>query len=242
MDSTKDVLVSWQIPERLRLALLAALSADPARTATMTYDEFLEWADEDTLAEWADGRVAMASPASKRHQDIGAFLHSVLSEHARTHDLGVVIGAPFQMRLPASGREPDVLFVAKAHLHRLLPGRVEGPADLVVEIVSPESRGRDRGDKFYEYQEGGVSEYWLVDPDTQRAEFYHLDTNGVYQNVPPDSEGVYRSRAMTGLWVRIAWLWQEPLPQINRVMLDIDGAAYAQRLIADLTNAGFLPP
>ncbi len=145
------------------------------------------------------------------------------------------------MRLPTSGREPDVLFVAREHLDRVLFTRVEGPADLVVEIVSPESRVRDRGEKFYEYQEGGVGEYWLIEPDTRRAEFYQLDPDGIYQLVLPDAAGVYRSRAMDGLWVRVAWLWQEPLPQVNQVMLEIDGAAYAQRLIADLTDAGFLP-
>lgn len=183
----------------------------------------------------------MTSPASARHQDIGVFLTNVLAEHARTYNLGRVLLAPFQMRLPASGREPDVLFVAREHLDRVLWTRVEGPADLVVEIVSPESRVRDRGEKFYEYQEGGVGEYWLIDPDTQRVDFYQRDLNGVYQPVSPDADGVYHSHVMAGLWVRVDWLWQEPLPDVNQVMLEIDGAAYAQRLIADLTDAGFLP-
>ncbi len=241
MDIVKDVGARWEIPADLRLSLLALLSADPTHVATMTYDEFMEWADEDTLAEWVDGRVVMTSPASARHQDIGVFLTNVLAEHARTHDLGRVLLAPFQMRLPTSGREPDVLFVAREHMGRVLQNRVEGPADLVVEIVSPESRVRDRGEKFYEYQEGGVGEYWLIDPDTRRVDFYQLDPDGIYQSVLSDADGVYRSRAMDGLWVRVAWLWQEPLPDVSKVMLEIDGAAYAQRLIADLTDAGFLP-
>ena len=241
MDIVKDVGARWEIPPDLRLSLLALLSADPTHVATMTYDEFMEWADEDTLAEWVDGRVVMTSPASARHQDIGVFLTNVLAEHARTHDLGRVLLAPFQMRLPTSGREPDVLFVAREHMGRVLQNRVEGPADLVVEIVSPESRVRDCGEKFYEYQEGGVGEYWLIDPDTRRVDFYQLDPDGIYQSVLPDADGVYRSRAMDGLWVRVAWLWQELLPDVSKVMLEIDGAAYAQRLIADLTDAGFLP-
>ncbi len=241
MDVAKGVGATWEIPADLRLSLLALLSADPTHVATMTYDEFMEWADEDTLAEWVDGRVVMTSPVSARHQDIGVFLTNVLAEHARMHDLGRVLVAPFQMHLPALGREPDVLFVAREHLDRVLFTRVEGPADLVAEIVSPESRVCDRGEKFYEYQEGGVGEYWLIDPDTRRVDFYQLDSDGISQPILPDADGVYRSRAMAGLWVRVAWLWQEPLPQVNQVMLEIDGAAYAQRLIADLTGAGFLP-
>ncbi len=241
MDVAKESRATWEVPQELRLSLLALLSADPTHVPTMTYDEFMEWADEDTLAEWVDGRIVMTSPASARHQDIGTFLNNVLSEHARTHDLGRVLGAPFQMRLPTSGREPDVLFVAKEHLNRVLLNRVQGPADLVVEIVSPESRVRDRGEKFYEYQEGGVGEYWLIDPDTSRAEFYQRDDAGLYQVVASGPDGIYRSRELPGLWMRVAWLWQEPLPEINKIMLEIDGAAYAQRLIADLTDGGFLP-
>ena len=230
----------WPVPAEMRLALLALLSTDPTATATMSYDEFLAWADEDKLAEWVGGRVIMTSPASRRHQDLVHFLSDVLSAYAQTHGLGAVIIAPFQMHLPASGREPDVLFVAAEHQDRIHATRLDGPADLVIEVISPESRGRDRGEKYYEYQEGGVGEYWLIDPDTQRAEFYQLDAAGLYQTIPHNSDGIYHSRALAGLWVRLAWFWQEPLPQVNRIMLEIVGAAYAQRLIADLKDGGFL--
>lgn len=60
-------------------------------------------------------------------------------------------------------------FVAEEHLDRLQEMHLEGPADLVVEIVSPESRLRDRGEKFAEYELAGVSEYWLLDPELRRA-------------------------------------------------------------------------
>ncbi len=65
----------------------------------------------------------------------------------------------------------------------------------MVEIVSPDSVARDRADKFYEYQEGGAREYWVVDPrpGCQRADFWLLDTDGTYQPVPPDPSGVYRA-------------------------------------------------
>ncbi len=46
---------------------------EPVPPSPMTYEEFLGWADEDTLAEWVDGEVRMYSPASKRHQAIADF-------------------------------------------------------------------------------------------------------------------------------------------------------------------------
>ncbi|MDW8290080.1 MAG: Uma2 family endonuclease, partial [Armatimonadota bacterium] len=72
------------------------------------------------------------------------------------------------------GRSPDILFVSQQNLHRLKPTYLDGPADLVVEIISPESEERDRTQKFSEYERGGVREYWLIDPEKRLAEFYVL--------------------------------------------------------------------
>jgi Uma2 family endonuclease len=233
-----DAGARWELPDDLRLRLLAILSADPTRRPRISYEEFLDWADEDTHAEWVDGRVVMTSPANLKHQRIVLFLSSVFDAFVSMHKLGRVVIAPFQMRLPTSGREPDVLFVATAHLDRLRATYLDGPADLVVEVISPDSRARDRGDKFYEYQEGGVPEYWLLDPDGQRAEFYQLDATGQYAMVPPDDTGVYHSRALPGFWLREAWLWEDPMPSTNRVMLAIEGDAYLDHLHTERMEAG----
>lgn len=54
---------------RQRLTKLLMKSPDPVRqNSTMSYEEFLEWADEDTLAEWVNGEIIMSSPASYWHQ------------------------------------------------------------------------------------------------------------------------------------------------------------------------------
>ena len=72
--------------------------------------------------------------------------------------------------------------------------------------------GRDRGEKFLEYREGGVPEYWLVDPLAQSLELYLLDERGHYSIAAPDASGIFHSRALPGFWLDPAWLWQEPLP------------------------------
>ena len=183
----------------------------------MTYEEFLAWADEDMLAEWVDGEVMMYTPASKRHQDIGGFLYEVLRAYARPRRLGEVVQAPFQMKLE-HGREPDLLFVTQEHLERLKETYLDGPADLVVEIISPESLERDRGAKFAEYEAGGVAEYWLLDPLRRWAEFYQLGEEGRYEIAFIGREGVYHSETLPGFWLRVEWLWQEPLPHPLRAL------------------------
>ncbi|MEZ5301901.1 MAG: Uma2 family endonuclease [Verrucomicrobiales bacterium] len=85
------------------------------------------------------------------------------------------------MRARFPGREPDIIFVASENLGRIKNAFLDGPADLAVEVISPESQGRDRGDKFYEYQAGGVREYWIIDPERQVAEFYRLNDRDLFE-------------------------------------------------------------
>ena len=229
----------FQIPAQLRLQLLALLAQDGEQGVAMTYDEFLDWADEDTLAEWVNGKVVMTSPASLRHQMLAQFLTRVLTGFAEVGHLGIVISAPFQMKLEQSGREPDVLFVAETHRDRLHPTYLDGAADLVIEILSPESVGRDRGDKFYEYERAGIPEYWLIDPETQRAEFYQLDGQGRYQLIPASADGIYHAYVLPGFWLEVAWLWLDPLPSVERTLLEVVGEPYARYLMEQLRQQGF---
>lgn len=185
----------------------------------MSYEEFLVWADEDIHAEWVDGKVYRRPPASRRHQLLALFLSNVLNLAATHFELGQVMTAPFQMKLSElrRGREPDILFVTAEHLERLTEQYLDGPADLVIEIVSPESTGRDRGEKFIEYEAAGIPEYWLIDPQRAEAEFYRLDGRGRYRLVMPDAENRYVSAVMPGVWLQVDWLWQDPLPSVVEV-------------------------
>ena len=226
-DEVKEIIVNElpqlieTYPELRRKLAEVTRRADEKLPGRMTYEEFLEWADEDTLAEWVNGEVVMYSPASSKHQDLLDFLVSVLRPFVEQRELGRVLSAPFQMKLE-HGREPDLIFVAQGHLDRLHETYLEGPADLVVEIISPESVGRDRGEKFYEYAQWGVSEYWLIDPQTRWAEFYHL-REGHYRLAMQGKEGEYRALVLPGFWLRVEWLWQEPLLHSLQVLGEIAG-------------------
>jgi len=206
-----------------RLVLLLKDRESEPQLVKMPYQEFLEWMDEDTLAEWEDGEIIMSSPASYFHQDLVRFLTSVVGMYVETYNLGVICPAPFQMKLEYSGREPDLLFVAQKHLDRLKETYLDGPADLVVEIISPESVVRDRGKKFYEYEEGGVPEFWLIDPLRKWAEFYQLRPEGRYKTAFAGQEGIYHAVTLKGFWLRVEWLWQETPPHPLRALGEITG-------------------
>jgi len=125
--------------------------------------------------------------------------------------LGTVLSPPFQMRCSdtAPGREPDLLFVAKSNRDRIQKTFLDGPADLAVEIISPESRTRDTIDKLREYESGGVMEYWVIDPAERVAAFYQRGDAGQYEQKAVQV-GVYRSGVIEQFWLRTDWLWTRP--------------------------------
>ncbi len=219
--SRQHAAASSSFNQQIQHHLEALVWLMAAENRRMTYQEFLSWADEDTLAEWVNGEVLMTSPASTRHQKLCGFLANILQVFTRYRDLGVVMTAPFQMKLE-NGREPDILFVKTAHVDRLQATYLEGPADMVVEVISPESIGRDRGDKFYEYAQGGVPEYWLVDPQRQQAEFYEL-VSGYYQVRFSGHKGRYEALTLPEFWMRVEWLWEDPLRSPIRALAEIVG-------------------
>ncbi|MBI4504193.1 MAG: Uma2 family endonuclease [Chloroflexi bacterium] len=198
--------------------------ATPSRrppSGTLTFEAFLAWCDEDTWAEWVDGEVLLLTPNTRRHQELVGLLYRLFAAWAEAHDLGVVLVEPFLVRLPGparSARLPDLLFVAHEHRDRLTETFLDGAADLVVEIVSPESAARDRGEKFVEYEAAGVSEYWLIDPDRQQAEFYRLGPDGRYHLAQGGSAGSYESAVLAGFRLPVEWLWQQPLPKVREAL------------------------
>lgn len=181
----------------------------------MSYEQFLTIIDEDTHAEWVAGEAIIFTPANTIHQDLVGFLLTLVSTFVGFYQLGEVLPAPFEVKLAPEGssRQPDLLFVARENSSRLTDERLAGRADLLIEVISDESASRDRSDKFYEYQDAGVREYWLFDPrpGRKRADFWVLDDNGLYRPVTLD-QGMYRSTILPNFWLNTHWLEQDELP------------------------------
>lgn len=182
----------------------------------MTYAQFLTELNEDVHAEWVDGETILFMPPKPDHQRVVSFLLTVIRLFVEHFNQGEILTAPVEMKPTpdSNSREPDLLFVARDNLERFGDAKLEGPADLVVEIISPESENRDTVDKLREYEAEGIQEYWIIDSraDKKRAIFYVLDNNGYYRRVHPDREGIYTSTVLTGFWLNVEWLWANPQP------------------------------
>lgn len=206
----------------------ASVAETPAAAPPrMTYEAFLDWAGEDVHAEWVKGEVQIIMTVSALHQRLVIFLIRLLQEFVERKNLGEVFSRPMQIKLAASGsgREPDVFYVAQPRLGQVREKYFEGAPDLVIEVISDESVSRDRVEKFEEYEDAGVAEYWLIDPRPRRrrADFYQLGPDGKYQPIPIDAQGRYASKVLPGLWIQIEWLWAEPLPKLLPTLTTILG-------------------
>jgi Uma2 family endonuclease len=184
----------------------------------MTYEEFLDWADDKTFAEWVDGEVVLMSPVTDDHDQIAGFLYTLLRWWCEETGAGRAYASPFQMRLSdiGRGREPDTMVLLTANADRKKDTYIDGAADLAVEVVSLESKVRDRGAKHGEYEMSGVSEYWIIDPLTNRADLFTL-VDGGYERMRPVGT-VYESIVLPGFKLDITWLWKRPMPKLSEIM------------------------
>jgi Uma2 family endonuclease len=193
---------------------------------TMTYEEFRAWATEEVRAEWVDGEAIEFMPPSKRHQEIAIFLAALIKFYVEELNLGVVLQAPFEMKLGdgRSYREPDLIFVATKHLDRFDDQRLNGPADLVIEIISNDSVTRDWQDKLAEYAASGIPEYWIVDPRPGQPVLtgYSLGSDGDYLAISADDAGRLFSTVLPGFYLRPGWLSANPLPKLQSLLMEID--------------------
>ncbi len=140
----------------------------------LTYEDYLHL-DDDKRYELINGRLEGMPAPSFEHQDVLGEIYTLIKLHVKGTSLGKVLPAPFDVILSeAVVVQPDIVFISKDNLKNIKGGRLFGPPDLAIEIVSPGSYHRDRYEKFSLYERYGVKEYWLVYPEYRAIEVWCL--------------------------------------------------------------------
>jgi len=141
--------------------------------AMATVQEYLDLSPGGPHYQLIEGELRMAPAPNRKHQRILRRLGNRLCDHAEYNQLGEVFYAPFDVFLTDFNVfQPDLLFVAEARKGLVSMRGVEGPPDLVVEILSPSTAKEDLGPKKHVYAATGVSEYWIIDPDANAVAVY----------------------------------------------------------------------
>jgi len=173
-----------------------------------TYDELLVALPETNVPiELWDGEFVMSPSPTFYHQKLIERFHDRLRAWVVPRNLGETCMSPMDMILTQRNvSQPDVLFVSKDRLG-IIQDRVRGPADLVVEVVSPGSRQKDRIEKRDLYEQHGIKDYWMIDPDAQTMEVLFLNA-GEYRLAGRWHPGeTAQSRLLEGFTVSVSELF-----------------------------------
>lgn len=158
--------------------------------------------------EVIDGELFVSPPPVERHQRGAGSLYGILWQHVTARRLGRVYFAPIGVVLDAeNGVQPDLIFVSNERAGIITERGVEGAPDLVVEVLSPSTRARDRGIKMRRYAAAGAPHYWLLDPSTQNLEAYRLGENGYELAGTYGPAATFAPELFPGLEIEIAQLW-----------------------------------
>jgi Uma2 family endonuclease len=179
-----------------------------AHRVRLTYDDLGLMPEDGRRHELVDGEHLVTPSPRTRHQRALVRLLVLLQTHLEEHGAGEAFPAPFDVVLSRFDVvEPDLVVVLNRSRSLVTEANVQGPPDLVVEILSPATAARDRGLKRKLYEKHGVSEYWLVDPDEESVEVLRLTNGRLTLAQKAVRIGRLTSPALPGLTIDLAALF-----------------------------------
>jgi Uma2 family endonuclease len=163
----------------------------PHSSTRLTYADYVLFPDDGLRHEIIDGEHYVTPSPVTRHQRISRELLHVIHGYLETDPIGEVFGAPFDVVLSDTNvLVPDLVYVSDQRAKLLTEKNLQGPPDLVIEILSPGTRSRDEQLKRDVYERAGVEEYWLIDPERNAVRVYRRGAAGflpAVQHARPDT-------------------------------------------------------
>lgn len=173
-----------------------------------TIEEWLNLPEGPPFYELEDGRLVEMPSPRKEHQEIVGVLYFFLRQFARERNLGTVIMAVDVILPTGRGYIPDLVFIRREREGEVLApdGKVHGAPDLVVEVISPTTKIRDRVQKMRGYFEAGVEWIWLIDSDDLSVEEFKLTPEGYLRTADAVSGEIFEPKSFSGLKLNLAEL------------------------------------
>jgi Uma2 family endonuclease len=138
-----------------------------------TYEAYAALPSDGRRWELIDGDLEVNPAPSPRHQTVSRRLQFELMKQLEEPSLAQVFNAPIDVILSDTDvLQPDLAIVEASREHLITDRGIEGPPNIVVEVLSPGTRVLDRRVKSITYFRFQVPEYWLVDPNVGGIELY----------------------------------------------------------------------
>lgn len=160
---------------------------------------------EGTACQIITGELVMSPAPIPLHQMVILELSIQMSLFVKKEQTGRVFVSPIDVRLnERSIFQPDILFISKEKAFLIGERMIEGPPDLVVEVLSPSSAYHDLRTKFRAYQQAGVQEYWIADPERRSVEVFASREGKFQLHQEAEGEGTVQSVLLPGFSVDLA--------------------------------------
>lgn len=168
--------------------------ATPNPQTKFTYEDYQSFSKIFTHGwrrhELINGEHFASPTPPTRHQLVSSNLACLLSAHVHRTGAGVCFPALTEVVLSEFDVvQPDLLFISSARASIITEKNIQGPPDLVIEILSETTRRTDEVIKRKQYERFGVSEYWIVDPELETVKVYRLTDQGYQRTAELSKEG-----------------------------------------------------
>lgn len=147
------------------------------RTKEWTVDDYLMLGEMNTPCQLINGELIMSPSPTTLHQRVLRRLFKLFDECSNSE--GEIFFAPIDLFIDKKNVfQPDLVYISNLNKSIISQRGIEGPPEIVVEIISPSNIFSDRNTKKKKYLTFGVKEYWIVDPANQTLEIYLNDQAG----------------------------------------------------------------
>lgn len=182
-----------------------ALTESAARRTYTDYCQLPEGAPYQLIG----GEFILTPAPGTYHQVVLFNLAVEMGNFVRQAGLGRVLLAPVDVYLgETEAYQPDIIFVARERMGIIEPQRINGPPDLVVEILSPATAYYDLRKKFKVYERCGVREYWIVDPQEKSVQVFVPREGKFVLDQEAERTGQISSRVLAGFAVRLEAIFE----------------------------------
>lgn len=150
--------------------------SDPPKSHTkLTYEHYTQFPDDGMRHEIIDGIHYMNAAPVPYHQKLSRRIQFELYSAIELTNLGEVMNAPIDVQFSNHDVvQPDIVVVLNDN-KIITQTKIKGTPNLIIEVLSPSTSGRDEGLKKELYEQNGVPEYWVVDPDEKAVRKFLLD-------------------------------------------------------------------
>jgi Uma2 family endonuclease len=150
---------------------------EPVRPARLpySYEDYAALPNDGRRWEVIDGELEVNPAPAPRHQTVSRRLQFELMRLLEEPGIAQIFNAPIDLILSDSNiLQPDLAILGSSRDHLITGRGIEGPPDIVVEVLSPSTKVLDQRVKKRTYARFSVPEYWIVDPVGGHLELFRL--------------------------------------------------------------------